>query len=259
MKISRFGIAIIILLLAMLACNLPAPEQVPPPSDAQTAAALTVQAMLTVPVTPSATEAQSVLPVTPSATATGVKATITPTYSTPMLTVKEQTNCRTGPGQDYKIVFTYLPKKQLVILGRYDPTNFWLVKSPESPGGQCWMWGEYVELTGSYWVVQSVTPPATATAAPPNAPTFAKWDYNCTYNGVNSDLNVTLLWTDHADNETGYRVIRNGEQLVELPANSSSYADVIALDSGKNVTYRIDAYNVTGTSSTSMITLSCSG
>ncbi len=260
MKHSKQVIAGLTLIAAMLACNLPSAEQVPLPSDAQTAAALTVQAMLTVPVTPSATtEPQSIIPITPSATATTVKATITPTFSTPMLTVKEQTNCRKGPGQDYEIVFTYMPKTKLTILGRYDPGNFWLVKSPESPGGQCWLWGEYVEVTGSYWVVQSVTPPATATKAPPDAPTFAKWDYNCTYNGVNSDLNVTLQWTDHADNETGYRVIRNGEQLVELPANSSSYADVIALDSGKSVTYRIDAYNATGTSSTSTITLSCNG
>jgi len=261
MKISRFGAVAIVLLLAMLACNLPASEQVELPSEAQTAAALTVQAILTVPVTPSATESQSVIPVTPSptATATAAKATITPTFSTPMLTVKEQTNCRKGPGEAYEIVFTYLPKKQLIILGRYDPGNFWLVKSDESPGGQCWLWGEYVEVTGSYWVVSSVTPPPTSTKAPPNAPAFQKWDYFCTYNGVNSDLNVTLLWTDRADNETGYRVIRNGEQLVELPANSSSYADVIALDTGKSVTYRIDVYNATGTSSTSTISLNCDG
>lgn len=259
MKISRIGAAAIFLLLAMLACNVPSAEQVPLPSDAQTAAALTVQAMLTVPVSPSATEPQSVISATPSLTATSPAATITPTFSTPMLTVKEQTNCRKGPGQDYEIVFTYLPKKQLIILGRYDPGNFWLVKSDESPTGQCWLWGEYVEVTGSYWAVSSVTPPPTSTKAPPNAPAFQKWDYYCTYNGVNNDLNVTLVWTDRADNETGYRVIRNGEQLVELPANSNTYTDIIALDIGKSATYRVDVYNSTGTSSTSTITLNCDG
>lgn len=257
MKISKFGIAIIVLLLAMLACNVPSAEQVPPPSDAQTAAALTVQAMLTVPVSPSATEPQSVISATPSLTATYPAATITPTFSTPMLTVKEQTNCRKGPGQDYEIVFTYLPKKQLVILGRYDPGNFWLVKSAESPGGQCWLWGEYVEVTGSYWVVPSVTPPATATKAPPLAPAYDKWTFNCTYNGVNNDLNVNLIWTDRSNDETGFRIIRNGEQLVELPANSTSYSDVIAVDTGQGATYRVDAYNAAGTSSTSTITLKC--
>jgi hypothetical protein len=257
MKFLKYSVTAVFLILALFACNLPTAEQLPPPSDAQTAAALTVQALLTVPVTPSATEPQSVIPVTPSATATTLAATITPTYSTPMLTVKEQTNCRTGPGEAYQIVFTYLPNKKLEILGRYDQGNFWLVKSAESPGGQCWLWGEYVEVTGSYWAVSSVTPPPTATKAPPNAPTYQKWDYFCTYNGVNSDINVTLIWTDHSDNETGYRVIRDGQMLVELPPNSTTYTDKVAVDSGESATYRIDAYNATGTTSTSTISLKC--
>jgi hypothetical protein len=257
MKISRFGAAAIVLLLAILACNLPAAEQVPPPSGAQTAAALTVQAMLTIPVSPSATEPQSVIPITPSATATVVTATITPTYSTPMLIVKEQTNCRKGPGEEYEIVFTYLPNKKLTIIGRYDPGNFWLVKSDESPTGQCWLWGQYVDVSGSYWVVPSVTPPPTSTKAPPLAPAYDKWNYFCTYNGINNDLNVTLIWTDRATDEAGYRIIRNGEQLVELPANSTTYTDVIAVDTGKGTTYRVDAYNDAGVSSTSTISLKC--
>jgi len=257
MKISKYGLAAISLILAMLACNMPAAEQVPPPSDAQTAAALTVQAIMTIPVSPSATKPQAAGTVTPSPTTTAAAATITPTFSTPMLTVKEQTNCRKGPGEEYEIVFTYLPNKKLTILGRYDPGNFWLVKSDESPTGQCWLWGQYVEVTGSYWAVPSVTPPATATKAPPIAPAFEKWNYNCTYNGVNTDLNVTLIWTDRSNDETGYRIIRNGEQLVELPANSTTYADIIAVDTGQSATYRVDVYNSIGTASTSTITLKC--
>ena len=259
MKFSKHGLAGIVLIAAILACNLPQPEQVPLPSDAQTAAALTVQAVLATPAeaTATATEPQSIIAITPSATATAVTATITPTYSVPMLTVKEQTNCRKGPGQEYEIVFTYLPGKKLTILGRYEPGNFWLVKSDESPAGQCWLWGEYVEVTGSYWAVSSVTPPPTSTKAPPQAPTFQKWDYFCTYNGVNSNLNVTLKWTDRANDETGYRVVRNGEQIVELPVNSESYADIVAVDTGESTSYRVDAYNASGTSSTSTISIKC--
>src|SRR5262245_45355523 len=45
----------------------------------------------------------------PRATSTPAPvATITPTYSVPMLTVQESTNYRSGPGQDYEVVFTYL-------------------------------------------------------------------------------------------------------------------------------------------------------
>ena len=259
MKFSRHGLAIFTLILAMLACNLPSTEQATPASDAQTAAAMTVQSLLVVtPATLTSTVSPTVIPATISATVTpGSKATITPTYSAPILTVKEQTNCRKGPGQDYEIVFTYLPGKRLSILGRYDPGNFWLVKSDESPAGQCWLWGEYVEVVGSYWVVPSVTPPPTSTIAPPQAPAFQKWTYFCSFNGVNSDLNVTLIWTDRADNETGYRIIRDGEQIAELPANTTTYTDVVAVDTGESANYRVDVYNSTGTSSSTTVPLKC--
>ena len=255
MKISRQWLAGILLIAAILACNLPSAEQVPPPSDAQTAAALTVQAMLTVPVTASATEPQSIIAVTPSATATAITATITPTYSVPMLTVKEQTNCRKGPGQDYEIVFTYLPNKKLTILGRYDPGNFWLVKSDESPTGQCWLWGEYVEVTGSYWAVSSVTPPPTMTKAPPQAPSIQEWNYSCS----GGTMTFTVSWTDRADGESGYRIYRNGEVIAELPANSTSYVDSSSPVSGESVEYYINVYGPYGTANSPPMKMSCGG
>ena len=43
--------------------------------------------------------------------------------------------CREGPGEEYKIFFTHLPDVELEIVGRYEPTNFWLVKSPQSQTG----------------------------------------------------------------------------------------------------------------------------
>ncbi|HQV95883.1 MAG TPA: SH3 domain-containing protein, partial [Anaerolineales bacterium] len=172
-------------------------------------------------------------------------------------TVREQTNCRAGPGQDYEVVFTYLPNAKLEIVGNYGIENYWLVKSNESLTGQCWLWGEYVEVSGSYWAVSSVTPPPTSTQPPPNAPTFQSWDYTCTFNGINNDLNVILTWSDKSNNETGYRVFRDGGLVAELPAGSATYADKIAVNSGQGVGYRVEAYNVTGTASTSTISITC--
>ncbi len=174
-----------------------------------------------------------------------------------MLTVLEQTNCRTGPGQDYEVVFTYLPNEKLEILGRYEIENYWLVKSDKSPTGNCWLWGEYVQVSGSYWVVSSVTPPPTSTLAPPNAPSFQSWDYLCEFNGVNNDLTVTLKWSDKSGNEIGFRLYRDGELISELPANTTSYIDKFAVNSGENVNYRLDAYNSTGTASDTTSSFSC--
>jgi hypothetical protein len=246
----HFALPVLILLAAILACNLPV-EQVPPPSDVQTAAALTVQAVIVAPssaaASPSATSGTPALTGTPAQTTT-----VTATYSVPMLTVRESTNCRTGPGEAYQIVFTYLSGKKLEIVGRYDPGNFWLVKSKESPTGTCWLWGEYVDVTGSYWAVASVTPPPTATSAPPRAPSFQKWNYSCSGGAIT----FTLIWKDMAAGESGYRVFRNGEQVAELPSDSTTYTDTFDLAdlSNQNVQYYLQVYGSSGSVNSSVIT-----
>ena len=254
---SKQGLMIIVLLAAIIACSYPL-EQVAPHSDVQTAAALTVQAIMTLPLDTPTIE-QGLIPTTPSATSTATPAsptaTITPTYSVPMLTVREQTNCRTGPGQDYEIIFTYLAGKKLEIVGRYDPGNFWLVKSAESPTGTCWLWGEYTDVTGSYWVVSSVTPPATATKRPPQAPSIQKYDYFC--NSPANEMTVAINWTDKTDDETGYRVYRDKVVIAELPANSTTFVETTQLLAGQSAEYQIEVYNATGSAGSSLIKITC--
>jgi hypothetical protein len=245
------------LILAMLACNMPF-EQFQPPNDVQTAAALTLQAILTPSHTSIASTPVITATSTPRPTRTVVSAgspttSITPTYSVPTLTVLEPTNCRTGPGEEYEVVFTYLEGKQLEVTGRYDPGDFWLVKSNESPNGTCWIWGQYVEVTGSFWAVASVTPPPTATSAPPRQPGIIKWEFSCS----GGALTFTVTWADNAANETSYRVFRNGEGLVELPANSTTYTDVYDIPAGQDVEYYIQAFSPSGTSNSSIMRMRC--
>ena len=245
-----------LVLILAVACNLPATAQ---PLTVEQQAATAIAATLTAQPSPGSEAtmtitAAAVTTVTAGPTATSAaKATITPTYSTPMLTVLQQTNCREGPGQDYQVVFTYLAKVKLEIVGRYDPTNFWLVKSPDSKSGTCWMWGEYTEPGGSYWMVPTVTPPPTATMPPPLAPANRKWDYSCS--GGNATVNLT--WEDKATNETGYRIFRDGEQVAELPANSTSFTETVPLESGESATYYLQVYGPSGAVNTSTITISC--
>lgn len=250
---KRIFFSTFIIIFSLTSCNLPSAEQVLPPGDVQTAAALTVEALID-PLA-SATIQVPTQPdtLTPTFAPTG---TITPTYSVPILTVREQTNCRTGPGQDYEVVFTYLANKKLEVIGRFDPGNFWLVKSSESQTGECWLWGEYVDVTGSYWVVASVTPPPTKTPSPPDTPSLQKWDFFC--NSVTGEMNVTIQWTDNATNETGYRIIRDAGVASEMPPNSSTYTETILLASGESVTYFIEVYNAAGSvRSTPPIKLTC--
>ena len=250
----RSIIVAVSLIFVILACNTPmanpTPEETAP--EIQTAAAQTLQVILTPSIT--ATAQQSVITNTPPATATKVGAvTQTPTYSVPMLTIREPTNCRAGPGQDYEILFTYLAGKEMEIVGRYDPDNYWLVKAVESPTGTCWLWGEYVEVTGSYGAVPSVTPPATLTSAPPQAPSIVEWEFSCT--GATMTFNVS--WEDKANNETGYRVFRNGEAIAELPANSSSYTDTMTPTGNENVDYYLQVYSPFGSANSSIMRMNC--
>src|SRR5687767_5899570 len=111
----------IISMFTIVGCNLSGGT---PPSDSviQTAAAQTLQAIFTPSLSAATQSSPGINTNVPDATTTSVGAvTITPTYSVPMLTVSEQTNCRAGPGQDYEILATYLPGKELEIVGRYEP------------------------------------------------------------------------------------------------------------------------------------------
>jgi hypothetical protein len=247
------SLAGISLILAMLACSLPAVAQ---PTlvgnNTATVTAATVQETtdgrdVTLTATRSATPNTTT---TPNGSGT---ATITPTYSVPMLTVQESTNCRTGPGEEYQVAITYLAGKELEIVGHSDAGDFWLVKSPESSTGTCWLWGEFVEVTGSYWVVSSVTAPPKATNPPPQQVILENWEFFCT----GDVLTITILWFDRSEDETGFRVFRNGEAIAELPANSTTYTDSTELLAGQWAEYYIQVNNAVGSANSSIMRMTC--
>ena len=240
---------------------------VPPtglPPEMKTAAAQTVQAVLSAEPErtpePTRTEPAGTVPaptvqVTPSASHTP-KPTITPTYSVPVLRITENTNCRTGPGQQYDILFTWLPGATAQITAYYPELNYWIVKLPDSDN-TCWVWGEFATPVGSYWTVPSTTPPATFTAAPPAAPTGLRYTYSCTFNGVDTDITTALQWTDRSDSEQGFRVLRNDKPVADLPPNTTSYTDTFAGSPTDKVTYSIQVFADTGTAQSGSISFSC--
>ncbi|MGB8984192.1 MAG: SH3 domain-containing protein [Anaerolineales bacterium] len=171
--------------------------------------------------------------------------------ATPALTLREATNCRTGPGTEYDIIVTYQAGAKLEIAGRYEPGNFWLVKSNESPSGACWLWGEYAEATGNYGSVAIVTPPPTPAAGP--LLIVDKWEYSCNA----GTLTFALSWNDRATDEAGYRVFRNDELLVELPANSTTYTDTLDVTAGDSVEYYLQVFGPAGTLNSSVMIGGC--
>jgi hypothetical protein len=124
-----------------------------------------------------------------------------------------------------------------------------------SPAGECWIAVEFSTPGGNYQAVPIVTAPSTPEGGVPAAPTFKKdgWTFYC-YGPGKAD--IALSWNDKANNETGYRIIRNGEIVSELPADSTHYAETIDLSSGQSVTYEIEAYNEIGSAKLST-TITC--
>jgi hypothetical protein len=137
------------------------------------------------------------------------------------------------------------------IVGR-GPQGYWVVKMP-GKNDTCWAWGEFATASGSTQALAEVTPPPTATAAPPAAPRGLTYDFVCSF----TDVTVNLGWTDVATDESGYRLLRNGGTLVELPANSTAYTDVTAASSGSSFTYSVEAFNSAGKSSAISISFTC--
>lgn len=174
--------------------------------------------------------------------------------SAPRLTVREATNCRTGPGTEYDIVVTYPAGTQLEIAGRDDPANFWLVKSAESPTGLCWMWDASVDVTGNPEAVPGVTTlPPTAAGEPSEVLIVDQWQYSCD----SGTLTFTLSWRDRAEDESGYRVFRNGALLAELPAGSTAYADTFAMATAERVEYYLQAFGPDWTMNSSVMNADC--
>lgn len=219
-------------------CNLPGTGAADP--QLATSAALTVEAALN--TTPPAN--------TTSAPQAGIETT--PTFSQPLASVGDVTNCRTGPGVNYQRITQILPDDPVEIIGFFPP-NYWIVSTT---AGTCWVSGEFVTPSGSFAAVPTVTAPPTPFGGDPDAPSFAKtdgWSYFC-YTGL---ADITLKWVDKSTSETGYRVLRNGEVAAELPANSTTYSETINLLSGQSVGYQIQAFNAAGQSTSSVATMTC--
>ena len=230
--------------LLISSCTLPA-AGAPDPQIA-TAAALTVQAALSA-VTPLASPTAGT-----SVVSTATKAVSTPTYSQPMASVGDVTNCRKGPGKDYERVTQILPSESVKIIGFFSP-NYWIVSTKD---GDCWLSGEFTTPVGSIASVPTVSAPPTPLGGTPEAATFPKngWTFFC-YGPGQAD--ITLTWNDNADSESGYRIMRDGEKVTELPANSTTFAETTDLLTGETVEYQIQAYNEIGESNSPTASITC--
>ncbi|GAB4430147.1 MAG: hypothetical protein Kow002_18640 [Anaerolineales bacterium] len=241
----------LVMVFLLSSCNFPVLSSGSLDINAQagTVVAMTLTAVSSAGQTPVPTATLPVLTSTPAVT-------ITPTYAKPMLRLSENTNCRSGPGQSFDILVTLLAGAEVEIAGKHPSENYWVVRA-QGVNELCWLWGEFATPSGSHWTVQTMTPPPTSTARPANRPGNLNYTYLCTYNGVNSDVAVTLTWKDQSDDEIGYRIYRDNALVSELPPNAKTYSETIAADATQTLTYSVAAYNTAGESERATISFRC--
>jgi len=90
---------------------------------------------------------------------------------------------------------------------------------------------------------------------PPQAPSIDKWDFFCSTN--KKTMGINIIWTDAASNELGYRIIRNGEVVAELPAGANAFNDSIPLVKGEKMIYQIEIFNSGGSSFSLEFSFTC--
>jgi hypothetical protein len=167
--VKRRILLIGVLLIFIMACNLP---QAAPPADtvnASTAAALTVAAVINQPQAspiPSATLSVPVADTFTPLPTLSPTLVFTSTSSVPIISVSVDTNCRTGTGKAYERVGGLLVGETAEVIAK-DPTNeYWYIRDPESPTGFCWVWGYYATVIGNTSIIPIFTPPPSPTPAP---------------------------------------------------------------------------------------------
>lgn len=244
MKLFARILAVIAILL-LAACNLPLAQPTSGPSvneQAATLVAATLQAAATA-TAPAVTPFAS--PVAPVAT---------PTTKPTLLINANNSTCNSGPGADFKVIATFPAGTSVDMLGKDTADSYWIVLDPTSHN-LCWVQMQDATPSGNYQALPEMTPQASSNPKAPTGPGYVIWTFECS----GSQLTVTLTWPDKADNETGYRVYRDGTQIKDLPPNSTSYTDTTTDTSGAVIVYGVAAYNDAGSSPQASTAKSASG
>lgn len=244
----------IVLILFTLACGL---ENIQIVESPDLAATITAQALLIQGGGQPQDPAQQVIVIT--ATSEGgsppeeqvVPAEVLPPATGDVtVTVSTATNCRTGPGQAFSIVYGMPVGQVAKVVAKNSYSGYWIIEIPGQTGKTCWLWGQYAVINGDTSTLKEVVTPtspaptktntprptatATATTAPvlPNAPSGLTANINCAAGPGAGQTTVSgnMSWVDNATNEILYQVSVFGFSSQQLAANSTSGSFSIVKD-----------------------------
>jgi hypothetical protein len=83
--------------------------------------------------------------------------------SAPTAHVNKNTNCRSGPANGFGVVFTALKGDDLKVVSSTLANGFVVVENPNNSGQNCWLWTQYVDISGNLSNLPVATQPVLPT------------------------------------------------------------------------------------------------
>lgn len=186
-------------------------------------------------------------------------AAATPTVGGVTVTVSQNTNCRTGPSQDFKDIFALGIGQTAEVVGKNTLNNYWIIKVPDGSGKTCWLWGRYATVTGDTAALAEAATPTPSGGEKPLAPVITTTKLNCKDIGSGDyEYEVRVNWTDNSTNETKFNIYTSPNfESYSKKADSVTVDFIEALPAGTTLSVVLVAANSAGESSPSTTSFVC--
>lgn len=255
MKINRAFALLLFASVLLPGCNLPSSGGGDQQAVSQTLTAIANGAPQPGPGIPSETPGPTTIPTQ----------ALTSTPTIPVVSVSQNTNCRSGPGIQYDLISSLLIGQTAEVVGKNSGVpNYWVIKNPEG-SGTCWLWGQYATVAGNTAALPEIpvpptpTPSPTATPAAPKPPKDPSIVKICVpIPGPLFQYLGTFNWVDKSDNEDGFHVYLNGALFGTTGPDAVSYPlPGLIFPPGTALKMGVDAFNAAGVSVKKEVTFSC--
>ena len=175
------------------------------------------------------------------------------------VTVSQNTNCRTGPSQDFKDIFSLGVGQTAEVIGKNTLNNYWIIKIPDGSGKTCWLWGQYATVSGDTAALAEAATPTPSGGDKPLAPVITSSNVNC-YNAGNGDQDyeVRVNWKDNSTNETKFNIYTSpNNEYYSKKADAVTVDFIERLPAGTTLSVVVVAANASGESAPSLATFVC--
>jgi hypothetical protein len=189
--------------------------------------------------------------------------TETPTPGPITALITTNARCRTGPGFVYGDYDFFNANQSITVYARISDSSWYQVQAT-TLSGKCWVGQAVLEFDVSPEVLLSLPvlqPPATPTptgdsggdggqsGSAPAAPSGLQVTETAC-NAVDG-YKVKLTWNDNSNNESGFRIYHNGQQVATVGANVEQYTHTVPGDYGQQQQYYVAGYNDAGSANSS--------